>query len=104
MNQVKHYESTEKHFHRGENISTAVIIVPPRWKYSHRGGAVEIFFSRFVTFSLDSLQRNLDFIVFQLIHVGSSSLFHIIRLILYKSCENQACAQGEIAIMTPDFM
>ena len=39
MNQVK------KYFHRGENVSTAVVIIstavemfPPRWKCFHRGG------------------------------------------------------------------
>ena len=31
MNQVK------KYFHRGENVSTAVEIFPPRWKCFHRG-------------------------------------------------------------------
>ena len=61
MNQVKNYELTEKHFHRGGNV----------FQLTHN-------------VSLDSLQRNLDFIVFQLIHVGSSSCFFIIRLIHYK--------------------
>ena len=60
---------------------TAVEIFSPRWKYSHRGGNV---FQLMHNFSLDSLQRNLVFIVFQLIHLGSSSLFHIIQLIHYK--------------------
>ena len=50
VNQVKLCESTEKHFHRGGNISTAVRIFPPRWKYYHRGGniltTVEIFSPR----------------------------------------------------------
>ena len=32
MNQVKNY------FHRGENVSTAVRMFPPRWKCFHRGG------------------------------------------------------------------
>ena len=32
MNQVK------KYFHRGENVSTAVRMFPPRWKHFHRGG------------------------------------------------------------------
>ena len=53
-----------KYFHRGGNILTAVEILSPRWKYFHRGGN---------SFSLDSLQRNLDFIVLHLIHVGSLS-------------------------------
>ena len=77
-------------------FTAAVEIFPPRWKYSHRGGNV---FQLIHSFSLDSLQRNLDFVVCQSIHVGSSSWFHIIQLIHYKWCENQACAQGEIAIM-----
>ena len=41
MNQVK------KYFHRGENVSTAVEIFPPRWKCFHCGDniptAVEMF-------------------------------------------------------------
>ena len=75
--------------------------LPPRWKYYHCGGniitAVEIFFSWFIILHLIhcNVGPNLDFIVFQLIHVSSSSWFHIIQ--------NQACAQGEIAIMTSDF-
>ena len=48
-------------YHCGGNIL-------PRWKYYHRGGnispAVEILFHLIHNFSLDSLQRNLDFIVF----------------------------------------
>ncbi len=76
-------------------MNLAVEIFPPRWKYSHPGGNVLKLIHNFL---LDSLQRNLDFIVFQFIHVGSSSWFHIIRLIHFKWCENQTCAHGEIAI------
>ena len=39
-------------------------------RHSHRGGNISLLIR---SFSLDSLQRNLDFIVFQLINGGSSS-------------------------------
>ena len=73
-------------YYRGGNISTAVETFPPRWKYFHRGGniltavgilspqhfhrggniltAVGILFHLIHNFPLDSLQLNLDFIVF----------------------------------------
>ena len=58
--------------------------LPPRWKYSHRGGnisnAVEIVFHLIHNFHLIHCNANLDFIVSHLIHVGSSSSFHISQL------------------------
>ena len=101
-----------KYYHRGGNIPTVVEIFSPRWKYYHRCGniitAVQIFRPRWKYFfqlihNVSLEKRNLDFIVFQLIHVGSSSWFHCIQLFHYKGWENQACAQGGIAIMTHDF-
>ena len=95
-----------KYSHPGGNIITAVEILSPRWKYYHRGGnistAVEILFHLIHNFSLDSLQHNLDFIVFT-IHIGSSSWFHIVQLFHCEWCEKQACVHVEIAIMTHDF-